>query len=89
MRLQSIKKVTCGVLIAAMVLSVVPFSANATAAKKASLKTKKVTVQVGKTAKISLKNKVAKNTYNIPKGLDIEFLKYPIHWTLTIRNPLS
>lgn len=27
--------------------------------------------------------------YNIPKGLDIEFLKYPIHWTLTIRNPLS
>ena len=27
--------------------------------------------------------------YNIPKEIDIEFLRYPISRTLTIRNPLS
>ena len=29
------------------------------------------------------------DVYNIPKEIDIEFLRYPISRTLTIRNPLS
>lgn len=29
------------------------------------------------------------SVYNIPKEIDIEFLRYSISWTLTIENPLS
>lgn len=63
MKSNSIRKVICLVLSAAITLSMVWTSDYAIAAKKASLKTKKITMKIGSSKTISIKNKNKKYTY--------------------------
>lgn len=52
----------------------------------------KICEKVAETAEIpktAPKTQLKSRKYNIPKEIDIEFLRYPISRTLTIRNPLS
>lgn len=57
------KKVVCFLMAAAMIVSSVSGGNMASAAKKASLKTKSITVNVKESKKITIKNKVSKRTY--------------------------
>ena len=49
----------------------------------------KICEKVAETAEIPKTAPKPSSKYNIPKEIDIEFLRYPISRTLTIRNPLS
>lgn len=60
---KSVKKIVCFFMAAAMMVGAVSDINVASAAKKASLKTKSLTLNVGQSKKISIKNKVSKRTY--------------------------
>lgn len=60
---KSAKKIVCFLMAAAMMVGAVSDTGMVSAAKKASLKTKSLNVNVGESKKITIKKKVSKRTY--------------------------
>lgn len=63
MKKRFIKTIVSSVMVLAMSFTVMSGVQGVDAAKKASLKTKKLEIVKGKSKKITIKNKKAKNTY--------------------------